>query len=246
MNTVCGLPVDWAATGTMLQGVGTFAGVAAVVIGAKIGANAWKEQKQLEHRMEMAKQITTATYNGRRALGRIRAAMTHGFEEAAATATLQEDKDAWDWLTEAQKKRHVTSQVYLNRINQTNDQQLALDDCLPMARAVFGGELEKAVEKLRHQFWTIYTYAQANADFDETTDPTNLGREIRCALYDFPPREGERSKVTDAITESVAIIERYCNPAFKLEAASEPVRESRLKSLWERGRDFLISQPPRR
>lgn len=44
-NMTCVTTIDWAATGSMLQGIGTLAGVGAVIWGAKVGANTWKESK---------------------------------------------------------------------------------------------------------------------------------------------------------------------------------------------------------
>lgn len=125
----------------MLQGFGTWAGVVAVVWGALVAAKAWKDQKRAERRLAMAEQILTATHKGRRALSYVRGIMMFGHELAEAESKLQQD-DAWASQSDIRKKRLITAQAFYNRLNHTRDEMAALDDCLPMARALFSEELE--------------------------------------------------------------------------------------------------------
>lgn len=207
---------DWAATGAMLQGIGTLAGVVAVVWGAIIGANAWKNQKQAERRFEAAERILTATYKGRRALKSVRSPMMLAYEQSKAEETLKEDA-AWEDQPDARKKRLITTQAYLNRLRHTIDEQAALDDCLPIARALFSEDLEKAVDKLRHQFWVVQVDAESHAD-DEGSDP-EFTRSIHRGLYETKPRKGERNEISDAVQEAVKAVEGICQPALRMESA---------------------------
>lgn len=221
VSIICTAAIDWAATGSMLQGLGTFAGVGAVIWGALKATKTWKEQKVAERRSDTAERILTAVYKGRRALKYVRGVMMWGHELSAAEAKLKEEAD-WDHETEGRRKRLVTAQAYYTRLNRTKDERVALDECLPMARALFGEELEKAVEDLNHQFWVVQTYVDAYIDDGEGTD-ADFTKKIRRAMYDFEPPEGETSEVSDAVRENVEIVERICLPALRLEPAAQTI-----------------------
>ena len=60
----CNVPIDWAATGSMLQGIGTIGGVGAVIWGAVKATDTWKQQKVAERRSDAAERILIATYKG--------------------------------------------------------------------------------------------------------------------------------------------------------------------------------------
>lgn len=222
MNNMC--LIDWAAVGSILQGIGTIAGVCAVIWGAFFGANAWKEQKRAERRLEMAERILTATHKSRRALSYVRSPLMMGYELSAAEEKLQAD-ETWTNHAEGRRKRLVTAQAYFNRLNNTKEEQLALEECLPMARALFSEELEKAVEKLRHQFWSIQVDVEAYVD-DEHGNDAEFTKQIRRGMYDVKPRQGEINETSAAIANAVEAIERICEPALRL----EPLRRSKIAS----------------
>ena len=211
----CVTTIDWAATGSMLQGIGTIAGVGAVVWGAINGAEAWKKQKQAERRLEMAERILTATHKARRALGYVRGPMMWGHELSIAEEKIKDGKN-WSYATDEKRQRLTTAQAYYNRLDQCKDEQLALDDCLPMARALFSDKLENALSRLRLQFWSVKVFVDAYVDDGRGTDE-NFTRQIRQAMYEMPPMNDEKNEITDAITEAVAVIERICEPALRLE-----------------------------
>lgn len=199
----------------MLQGIGTIAGVGAVLIGAKIGAITWKEQKLAERRLEMAERILTATHKGRSALAYVRSPMMWGHELSAAEEKLKEDPQ-WQMQAEGRRKRLTTAQAYFKRLNRVKDEQMALDECLPMARALFSENLEEAIKNLRHQFWIVQIDVESYIDDENSTD-TDFTKKIRRGMYDIKPMNGEVNEVSDAITQSVAIIETACEPALRLE-----------------------------
>lgn len=231
LQTICGAFVDWSATGTMLQGIGTVIGGVAVLIGAEKAANTWREQKRAERRMEMAEKIVAATYNGRRALRQIRSPMMMGYELTAAENKLKEDEQ-FGWQLEDRKKRLITAQAYYNRLNATKNEQLALDECLPMARALFNEELEKAIDTLSHQFWMVQVDVDCYIDDDGKSDP-EFSKKIRRGMYDVGPTKD--NEVSAAIKESVSTIERLCAPALRLDADGKRSMFliSRISSLWK-------------
>ena len=231
LQTICGISVDWAATGAMLQGIGTVIGGIAVLVGAEKAANTWKEQKRAERRLEMAEKIVAATYNGRRALAQVRSPMMWGYEQAAAEEKLKQDEQ-FGWQLEDRKKRLITAQAYYNRLNATKNEQLALDECLPMARALFNEELEKAIDTLSHQFWMVQVDVDCYIDDDGKGDP-DFTKKIRRGMYDVGPSKD--NEVSTAIKDSVSTIEQLCAPALRLDAdgkRSGPLI-SRISSLWK-------------
>lgn len=218
---ICNAAVDWAATGTMLQGIGTLGGVGAVVWAAIKGANTfdtWRRQKLVERKLDQAERILTAAYKGRRALGYVRGIMMWAHELHAAEEQMKE-KDGWTTQTEARQKRLVTAQAFYNRINRTKDERDALDQCLPMARALFSEELEQAIDKLNHQFWIVQVDVDSYVDDEGGTD-AEFTKKLRRGMYAIKPTEGEVNEVTEAMEAAVATIERICLPVLRLEASA--------------------------
>lgn len=210
--------IDWVATGAMLSGVGTLAGVGAVLWGANHAAATWREQKRAERRLEMAERILTATHKAKAALGYVRGPMMWAEELAKAEEKLQSEAD-WAGLTRQRKQNLKTTQVIYDRLGAIKEDRAALVDCLPLARAMFSKNLEEAVRELGRQFWLVQvdadTYSQDHAGMDE-----DFIRKLRRGMFDITSRDGERSEISDAIAECVATIERTCEPALRLEKLS--------------------------
>lgn len=210
------MSVDWGDTGAMLQGWGTLLGSVAVIYAAKKGADtfgAWKKQKLTERKLEQAERILTATYKAREGLSYIRGIMMWGHELEAAENKLKEDPKQWEQQTDRRKKRLVTAQAYYNRINRTKADQDELFNCLPMARALFGEELEDAVSKLNRQFWLVQVDVDSYID-DNEQDP-EFTKKLRRGMYDVNPREGEQNDISNAITDAVQKIEDICLPILR-------------------------------
>lgn len=215
------LSIDWAATGAMLQAFGTFGGIWAVVWAANKGASTfegWKRQKIDERKQEQAERILTATYKCRRALEYVRGIMMWEHERRAAEQQLKEH-ESWQLQEEARQKRLVTAQLFYNRLNQTKAESEELDQCLPMARALFGEELENALETLNRQFRIVQVDVDSYVDDHDGTD-SEFSAKIRRGMYALSERGGKVNEVTQATNESVAAIERICIPVLRLEAAN--------------------------
>ena len=219
----CVTTIDWAATGTMLQGVGTLLGAGAVLVAAIIGSNtfkSWRQQKLSERRIEQAERILTATYKVRRGLSYVRNPMMLPHEFTAAEESLKESGQ-WDKIIggDEERRRFTTTQAYYNRLNRTRDDRVALEECQPMARALFGEELEKAIEKLNHQAWTVQVYVDAkqadrkgaNADFQD---------KVESAIYEGYPTPDE-NEVDQIIVTQVKTIEDICLPVLRLAAREQ-------------------------
>ena len=201
----------------MLQGWGTLIGAGAVIYAAKRGADtyeSWRKQKVAERRRDQAERILTAVYKARRSLRFVRSPMIWGHELNAAEIKLKEDPKQWDSQTQARQKRLITAQAYFSRIDRTSGEQQELSECFPMARALFGESLEKALEELHHQFWIVQIDVESYID-DEGGD-ADFTKKIRRGMYDVSPRDGEQNEVSERIAASVAEIESICLPALGL------------------------------
>ncbi|GGB57924.1 hypothetical protein [Blastomonas aquatica] len=141
-----------------------------------------------------------------------------GSESAAAEAKLNLDSPSWKQhsLGEEQK-RIITAQAYYMRADRSLNERIKLEECLPMARALFGPNLEEAVETLHHQFHIVLTYADAYIDDHNGTD-RDFTLKIRRALFASKTRSADEvNEVSDAIEQSVKAIEETCLPYLRLE-----------------------------
>lgn len=217
--SLCIASIDWAATGAMLQGWGTLAGVGAVVWAAHKGAStfdSWRKQKLAERKQEQAERILTATYKCRRALEYVRGVLMLGHELHTAEEQMKE-KDGWASQGKERQKRLVRAQAHFNRLDRTKAERDELDQCLPMARALFGEELEAALQTLNRQFWIVQVNVESYVDDEGGTDKA-FTAEIRRAMCAVQPREGEVNEITQAMETAVAAIERICLPVLRLES----------------------------
>lgn len=211
----CASTIDWAATGAMLQGEGTIIGALAVLIAAWFGKTtfeAWRKQQVAARKLFQAERILEATYKARRALKYVRGVMLWAHELSVAEETLKADPQ-WDLQLEAKQKRLITAQAFYNRLNRTREEREALDQCLPMARALFGEELEKTIESLSHQFWIVQVDVDSYID-DDGSDQ-NFSKKIRYGMYEIGPPQGEVNEVTEKIEAAVATIEATCLPVLQ-------------------------------
>jgi len=212
----CVEAIDWAATGAMLSGLGTLVGGLAVIGAAVIGSRTfdnWKRQKLAERHIEQAERILTATYKVRRALSRVRSPAMWGQETEAAEKQLKESGQWQKTFPESERKSLATMQAYYNRLNATREEQRALEECQPMARAFFGEELEKALEELNHQFWTVKVYVDANHN-DKTGSDADFRRKIQSTIWEGYPSV-EENEVDKTIVEQVQLIESTLIPVLR-------------------------------
>ncbi|WP_287883708.1 hypothetical protein [Paracoccus sp. (in: a-proteobacteria)] len=115
-------------------------------------------------------------------------------------------------MNENERKRASVEYAYYNRIDAQLDNRQALEECQPMARALFGADLEKAMDDLNRQFHLVRVYAGANAQ--EGLD-MNLRDEISDALYEgYSPKSP--NVMDQKISECVRIIEEICVPVLRL------------------------------
>lgn len=214
---MCG-NIDWAATGTMLSGLGTILGAVAIIVAAWLGSQTfktWRRQNVSERKIKEAERILTATYKARRQLAYVR----NGVMWAAELNKAEEHLVAEGEIVEGDGRDHkklIEAQVFYTRLNKAHDVRVELDECLPMARALFGHEVEQALEALNHHFHTVQVYVDANhRDKAEADRP--FRRKIESAIWTGYPSK-EENELDLEIEKNVALIERACLPALRLDS----------------------------
>jgi hypothetical protein len=195
------------------------AGAVAVYAAAKLGFSSWRQQKIAERKRDEAELILRSAYNARRALRYIRSPWMSGHEKAAAETRLDKDRADWREKTVIEKQdRLITAQAYFERIHGAREERQALEECLPMALALFGQTVEEAIEKLHHQFHVVGVYADSYVDDYNGTD-REFTVKIRRALFASGALQpGEENEITSAVEESIKAIETICLPHLRLEA----------------------------
>lgn len=198
----------------MLQGIGTNLSSLAVVAAAWLGATtfkSWRRQQYASRRAAEAEDILRATYRARAALDQIRSPFMSGYELEKAEETLNENP-GYAAEPENKKRRLRTAQGYYNRLSYHRPIMDALDATLPMARALFGEELERSIENLRHQFWIVRVDAESYIDDDGSN--AEFTKKIQYGLYKVKDDENE---VTIAINAAIGVIEHTCLPVLRHE-----------------------------
>lgn len=210
--------VDWLAVGSVLQGAGTVVGAIAVIIAAKLGSSTfenWRRQKLSERRIEQAERILLATYRARRGLSYVRSPMMWPSELAEAEDQLK-SIEGWEHKPKKDKERIKHAQVYYNRIISRREERRALEECQPMARALFGEDLEMSIEELNRQYQIVKYSADSYTRQNEFQDP-KITCAINAALYEGYTAEDDSNKIDAAIKEQVENIEEICVPILRID-----------------------------
>ena len=209
-------PIDWVATGAMLQGIGSLLGVVAVLLATWIGRVTWKEQKRSERKMGMAERILSATYNARTALRYIRGFIIRQSEMEIA-AQYAKDNNLLANDSAKQNQRLIQAIAYENRLKSAQTEEAELRECLPMARALFGEHLEASIQKILEQFMILRRdladYARDCEELDQ-----KFSKELGRSMFETPSNRGTQNEMSEAIAEAVKAIESICLPALRLDA----------------------------
>lgn len=210
--------VDWLAIGTVLQGCGTLVGAVAVIIAAKLGSSTfetWRRQKLTERHMEQAERILTAAYRARRALSYVRNPAVWPYELAKARQQLRHDID-WQNRSEMDQQRLEQAQVYYDRLDSTRGERAALEECQPMARGLFGENLDICIDVLIQTFQTIQYSANSHANRG-LFDDISILFDIDSALIEGYKAPNKINKMDKSISDQIGIIEATCVPVLRME-----------------------------
>lgn len=185
---------------------------------AIIGRNTfrkWREQKISERKIDQAERILTAAYKVRRGLSDVRSPLISAYElDVSEKKLIETDKISADKSDDYRRKKIIILQCYYNRINLVRPDFKLLDECQPFARALFGEDLEKAIETLNHQLHIVRVSAEMMVDLAESDD-LNYKKEIERAL-NLGYRGGVSNEIDDATSKNMDLIESICLPVLRI------------------------------
>ena len=206
--------IDWAATGSMLQGIGTILGALAVLAAAAIGGttfNTWKKQQLLQRQIELAEKILSGVFKAREALAAARSPLMQVAELEEAKTQLAQEIDL-DSLSEQRKAKVAQAQAYLNRINQGNDALLELEESKALTFAYFGDEVPTQIDRILK----VASDFRWNANFlaeDDGADSA-YSRQIRRALTSSRARDDDDEYASE-IESAIQNIESVVTPFIR-------------------------------
>lgn len=204
----CG-KVDWAATGTMLQGIGAIIGAIAVIIAALVGGTtfrAWRRQQLLQKHMSIAEQILSAVFQAREQLANARLPIMGASERAVAKEKLIADGHQIDKSDET--ANIISAQVFLLRSFENPDTWKKLEQSKGLAFAYFGDDIPSAIDRILAQLYRFRVDANAWADDDKSN------RAHSAKLYSTLVRgiEGELDVFAATVDQAVTDIEKVLRP----------------------------------
>jgi hypothetical protein len=213
------MPVDWAATGTWMQAWAGFAQAGAVAYVAKKGANAfavWRQQKIGERRLDTAEKVLTFAYRLRWAFDVARSPMMSGDALAAAEEALS--RTEWFAQIDPRVRRNtIYARAVHDRIGQFADLWDELFKLMPVAKALFGEQLDEPLRSLNMQRAKLIT--SANAYARDRGQDQSFTRSLERALWSEYASHGEENELDNAIAEAISTIERILQPELTSPAA---------------------------
>jgi len=210
--TFCDWPISWSATGDFLSGVGTLVGAIAVFRAAD-AFKLWRQQKISERHMLQAERILTALYEAQDAMVYARSHFMNQYEINTAKEEVAKEQ-GWNGWSEEKQRRVAFAQAKLNRLKQTRDKQRELVNCLPMAKALFGDQVHKAVSDYHHQFWVLQTYLEAYCH-DEHGNDADFTRKISEAMA--AGEDATQDEISAKLVAAREMLEITCLPLLRLE-----------------------------
>jgi len=159
--------VDWSATGTMLQGIGTIIGAVAVIIAAVVGNNtfnSWRQQQLFQRRMDLADRILTLAVRAKEEIQFIRAPIKFSSELDEAGTTLEANGFEKSKFDQAKWRQLENAQTTLIRVNRFQSTWTELQSIKHSAYVYFGKKVSDPIETILHQVHLIRIDADAYAE----------------------------------------------------------------------------------
>jgi len=211
--------IDWAATGAMLSGLATLAGAFAVVYAARGGAsslNLWRRQKQEERRMDAAEKILTLAYRLKRNLTSVRSPAMFGGEIEAAKEKLS-GHDWYESLSEIEQRKAHTGQGILLRVMRYQDDWDTIFDLMPIARALFGEQVEFHLQSIWQQVVAVRVSAETYATYDGTD--AEFQKRLERDIWEIGGSFAEQDRVGQAMEGAIAGLENILLPVIRADYA---------------------------
>ena len=145
--------IDWAATGSMLSGIGAIVTPILAIIAALYGYTDWKKRERYKSNRSIAIEALSVFDEMREALDGIRSPFSPGHEQAEAKQALAEAG-----INENDQRFHARTQQYVvqKRIQDRNEQWEKVAAIAPKLYAHFGSDTKvhmRELLKARQEVW---------------------------------------------------------------------------------------------
>ena len=204
---------DWAATGSCLQAIAGFASAAAIVYAVRKGLNTfaqWRRQRQADRQIAVAERVLTLVYRAKDAFRAIRSPAVFSGELSQAEEALEQTIPGTE---DPSRRLVVQAQVVVARIAQHKDLWNELFDCLPLARAFLGVEVEQLVRRVWQERSNVDAAAHGYA---ESEGDREFRRKCEATIWEYVgAMRPEGDAVTKSVDEIVQDAERILLPVLR-------------------------------
>jgi hypothetical protein len=222
--------IDWAATGAMLSGWATLIGAFAVIYAAHKGSDTfkqWRRQKSEERRIELAEQVLTLAYKLRRAIEGIRSPAMFEPESSVVYEELRRNGVIDDNTPAGHRGILATAQATLSRTNNNKPLWDSLLDTMPSAKAIFGDEVETALNLIWTQRNRIIVAAQRyartihdrNAPTEDAMERQIMRNERTEAIIWAGAGENGEDEIAGIIDTSIQTLENALLPVIRADTS---------------------------
>lgn len=223
LSWICDTTECWSATGSMMSGWAAWAGVAAVVIGARKAFDTYKRQKQEDRRIEVAESVLVTAYEVRAAIEGVRGPMHFPAELERAGEDLRSNGVKTEGMDENQLVRLKTAQLVLNRIKDSQPIWNKVPEIMPRAKAVFGDAVEGHLRNELYQMNRVRAAALGYARDEGRVRERTQGYEE--AIWDMDDRENPDPKsIGSKVNEAIAALEAILLPVIRSEASPKKLK----------------------
>jgi len=206
--------IDWAATGTMLQGIGAIIGALAVIVAAAIGnktLRAWRRQQLVQKHMELAERILTLAIRAKQEIKFVRSPLKTAAELARAAQNLEANgfhKASYS----AKWHQLCVAQTTIDRIEMYKTTWADLQEIKPVAFIYFGSKTVDSIDVIINSVLLIQIDAQAYAE-DNFLDP-NFTKKLRETMS-FSRSAGNHDELGDKVDKAVEAIREQLHPLLQ-------------------------------
>lgn len=212
-----------------MQAFAGFAAAAAVVYAAHRGSSSfdqWLRQKQTERKIAAGERILTIAYKAKDAFPAIRSPLHSAYELAAAEEKLKTHPE-YAQKTKEHQGRLQAAQVIFDRMNSHSTVWQETFECLPVARAFYGPQMEEQLLAILRTRRSLEVSAQMYPSHGERSDEFSgkLSRDLWAGLSQADDKPDE---IANKIGAAVEYCETHILPVITNDPSKPRTKSSRM------------------
>lgn len=225
--------IDWAATGTMLQGIGAMIGAIAVIVAAWIGSGtlrSWRRQQIFQKHMELAERILTLVIRAKEEIRFVRSPLKTAAELTEAGRNLEANGTDKSAMPASTWNQLCSAQVTFDRLARYQTTWSELQEVKPLGFVYFGELVTDNIDRIINKIHLISVDAQGYADDDHTD--LDYSRSLINTLS-FGRSKGQADELGIEVDNAVAAIRDRLQPLLQdvADATNKAVNEFLLEIL---------------